>query len=284
MARFLPKAVDSILQQTGVDLELIVLDGGSTDGTQEILQRYGQRLRWHSGRDGGAAAALQRGFAEARGEFLGWLNADDLLEPGALQQACERLMETPESSAVYGRGWWIDEQGSILREYPVQDPTPEQFAKECPICQPACFFRASTHRACGGIDPQWKSAFDYDLWIRLAQHGPMLRDHRVWARSRMHRMNKTLGERNSAFEEGMAVLERHFHYVPFSWIYSQQVWRRDGRDQFFEPLRPSIPAYLATLPLGLTRNPRHPLRFFREWLGAVDWKGRLSGSSGNASH
>lgn len=279
MGNFIGQAIASIVSQESARFSYHVLDAGSTDGTVEILRQYAGRLSWRSHPDGGTAAALREGFDSAQGGILGWLNADDLLCPGALSAVGRAFQSNPDAVAVYGDAIWMDEGGNSIGPYPVREYDPGRLARECFICQPACFFRASAYRAVGGIDPSLHSAFDYDLWIRLSRVGPFVHIPVELAKSRMHRSNKTLGQRSEAFREGMAVLEKHFDYVPASWVYSEQVWMRDGRDQFFEPHRPSLAAFLASLPAGLRRNRRHRLRYLADWITAPDWRGRLPGAS-----
>lgn len=266
MAAFLGDTIESVLGQSYGPIEHIVRDGASTDGTVELLQSYGERVVWRSQPDGGAADALRQGFSEARGEILGWLNADDLLLPNAVEGAVRAFAAHPEAVAVYGRAQWIDGQGGVLGPYPVSPNAARLLNRECLICQPACFFRAEAYRAAGGIDASLQSAFDYDLWIRLARLGPFVHVAEDWACSRMHRANKTLGNREEAFLEGMAVLEKHFGYVPPNWLHSYWLWRRDGRDQFFEPSRGNAFTWAASLPGGLRRNPRRRASYLWDWL------------------
>lgn len=275
MAQFLREAIDSVLAQTYPAVEYIVRDGGSTDGTLQLLAGYGERVQWRSGRDGGAAAALRGAFGEARGEIFGWLNADDILRPEAVAGAVAALAEHPRAVGVFGRAAWISEEGGHIADYPVCAEAIQLLDRECRICQPACFFRAEAYRAAGGIDPAWGSAFDYDLWIRLARQGPFVYAAEDWARSRMHRRNKTLGNRGQAFEEGMAVLERHFGYVPPNWIHSHWLWRHDGRDQFFDKARGNAFTWLASLPAGLRRNRGRRARYLWDWLMAPAGGARL---------
>jgi len=266
MARFLPETIESVLRQSYPHIDYRVLDGGSTDGTLDLLRGYEGRFEWRSARDNGAAAALREGFAVARGAILGWVNADDVLLPGAVEGAVLALAAHPEAAAVFGQASWIDEAGRLIAPYPVLANATSVLDLECAICQPACFFRASAYRAAGGIDARWGSAFDYDLWIRLARVGPFIHVNQDWARSRMHRGNKTLGNRGQAFAEGMAILERHFGYVPAAWIHSEYLWSRDQRDQFFEPSRGSLRSWLGCLPEGMRRNHRRWRRYIWDWL------------------
>lgn len=275
MARFLPETIESVLGQSYPRIEYRVLDAASTDGTADILRRYGDRLSWRSAPDGGAAAALREGFAAARGAIFGWVNADDVLLPHAVEQAAAAFAAHPDAAAVYGRAFWMAEDGALLGEYPTGEDAAGWLEYECGICQPACFFRADAYRAAGGIAPAWRSAFDYDLWIRLARQGPFVFVPQDWARSRMHAANKTLGNREEAFREGMAVLETHFGYIPPTWFHTRHLYRTTGRDQFFDK-SPATPAsWLAALPAGLARNGAARGRYLWDWLTLPFRAGRL---------
>jgi glycosyltransferase involved in cell wall biosynthesis len=272
MAGSLTETLDSVLKQDYPAIEYIVVDGGSTDGTLEILQRYANSLRYSSGPDNCPADAVHKGLAQARGEILAWLNADDMYRPGAVRRAVEYLTVHPEVDIVYGDGWWIDERGQRIRLYPSMPFDPRVLERDCFICQPAAFLRASAYRGCP-IDPTLKASFDYDLWIRMAAAGlrfAYLPEH--LADSRMHRGSQTLYARDLVFRSSMALLRRHYGYIPFSWVFGYAAFRMDGRDQFFEPLQPSAVKYLVSLPLGVWYNRSHPFRYLREWV-AAPWKG-----------
>lgn len=279
MAKFLNHAIGSVLSQAAEDVEYIVADGGSDDGTVELLAKFEGRLRWSSMKDSGAADALARAFGEARGTILGWLNADDELLPGALTSVLDAFSANPDAIAVFSGGVWIDEAGCPLRPYPVATDAQAQLWRECLICQPACYFRADAYRAVGGIDRMLTSAFDYDLWIRLSRLGPMIYIPGVWALSRMHPNNKSLGQRDIMFSECMQVLSRHYQYVPFQWIYCRRLYDMYGGDQFFTPLEPSLLAYFLSLWEGVNANRRHPWRYLMDWGSQMSLSGlaRVSG-------
>ncbi len=269
MARYLREAIDSVLSQDYPNIEHIVMDGGSTDGTVEILESYGSRLRYSIGPDGGAADAINRGFREGRGSILAWLSADDRYYPGAVRLAVERLMAAPEACAVYGEAHWIDAAGDVIRPYPTQPLDLNRLGKECCICQPACFFRRSAFEAVGGLDPALQSAFDYDLWIRMARKYPFRHLPALLAASRMHPANKTMGQRGQVFEESIRVLRRHYHYVPMAWIHADLCCRTNRRDPFPEPL-PLFPReFLLSLPVGCWHNRRALVQYVSEWTGTL---------------
>jgi glycosyltransferase involved in cell wall biosynthesis len=270
-AKFVEETIQSVLAQDYPRIEYIVMDGGSTDGTVEILKRYEQRLRWISEPDRGAADAINRGFAISRGEVFAYLNADDVYLPGAVATAVRSF----EGDAVYGGAWWIDEAGKRLAPYPVRDFDLELLARECFICQPASFVRRDAFENVGGMDPELSLTFDYEFWMRLAKAYEIRRIDGMLALSRMHRTNKSLGQRAGVFRETFRILRRHYGYVPFQWIYAYLCYRADGRDQFFEPFQPSVLRYLESLPKGLAENPSAMARYFAEWLRVMSWGGLL---------
>lgn len=269
MAQFLPECLASVSGQGLSAWEHLVLDGGSTDGTRAILEAYAARFPGHVrlfwGPDGGAAAALEKGLQAARGEFFGWVNADDRLLPGALPAAVRALQQHPQAAAVYAAAEWVDEAGRPLGDYPVEPFRLERLAESCFICQPACWMRTDLVRRAGGIGSQWQTAFDFDLWWRLAKQGSLVQVEGRWAQSRMHTDNKTLGQRERVLEESMEVVRRHFGYVPFCRVHSLEAWKLDGRDQYFAPLRPTLGAYLRALPAGLRQNAGQRWRYLKEW-------------------
>ncbi len=242
------------------------MDGGSTDGTVAILERYRDRLSWSSGPDGGAAAAINNGFARTTGSIVAWLNADDAYEPGAISAAVAGLAVAPEAAAIYGEGVWIDERDEPLGPYPTVMPfDSSSLARECVLCQPAVFMRREALEAVGGLDPSLHYAFDYELWIRLSRVGPFATIPVRLARSRMHGENKTLGARKQVFQENIRVLRRHYGYVPVNWVYGYLSFLRDGRDQFFKPS--AIPRWCTW------RAYRPALAIICSSHGAIGWNG-----------
>jgi glycosyltransferase involved in cell wall biosynthesis len=267
-ARYLPEAIESVLSQDYPGIEYIVIDGGSTDETLAIVERYRHRLRFSSAKDKGPADAIHKGFSQASGSIFAWLNTDDIYLPGAVNVGVEYLVRHPEVDVVYGEGNWIDEQGAVIRRYPTLPFDPGTLARDCFICQPSSFIRASAYRRCS-LDPDVDPSFDYDLWIRMSQQGFRFAKIPAYlACSRIHREAKTIRERSRVFQSSISLLSRHYGYVPLSWIFGYTALRIDGRDQFLDPLRPSLRKYFASLPAGLRVNKAQRLRFLGEWLAA----------------
>lgn len=268
MEGYLRRTIESVLSQDYPNIEYIVMDGGSTDGTIEILKSYGDRLQYFSEPDKGPSDAVHKGFLRAHGDIFAWLGADDIYLPGAVRTGVEALMAHPEIDVVYGEGNWIDEHDAVIRRYPTLPFDPKDLEWDCFICQPASFMRASAYRRCG-LDPDVNFSFDYDLWIRMAKAGIRFQMiPQYLAGSRMHQGAKTINERQTVFDASMALLQRHYSYIPFSWAFGYAAFRHDARDQFFQPMKYSLRNYLASLPVGLRLNPTKRGRFLRDWLAA----------------
>jgi glycosyltransferase involved in cell wall biosynthesis len=280
--RYLEATIQSVLAQDYPHIEYLVMDGGSTDNSLDILKRYEGRLDWVSAKDRGTADAIDTGFERTSGEIFTYVNADDLLLPGAVSAAVDALEHHPEASGVYGDAWWIDESGARIAAYPVKVFDPKLLESECFICQPASFVRREAFANLGGLDPELSLTFDYEFWMRFSRLYKLQRIEQPLACSRMHSANKSLGRKKEVFEETFQVLRRNYGYVPFSWVYSYLCFTADGRDQFFEPLQPSLPRYAKSLPRGLALNRGAMGRYLAEWFGVMTWKGlqrRLGGAS-----
>ena len=176
------------------------------------------------------------------------------------------LKAHPEIDVVYGDGNWIDDDGSVISAYPTLDFDARILQRDCFICQPSAFIRASAYRKCS-LDPDWNFSFDYDLWIRMAKAG--FRFQRIpgmFSGSRLHRGSLTIYERERVYTMGIKLLSRHYGYVPVSWVFGYTSYKRDGRDQVFEAMKPTLGAYLASLPEGFRYNPHSKLRYLTEWI------------------
>ena len=160
----------SVLDQDYGNLEYIVVDGGSTDGSIDTIRRYADRLAyWVSEPDRGQSDALIKGFARARGDIQGWLCSDDLLLPGALKAVAGFFVRHPEACAVYGDALWIDAMGNPLR--PKKEPGFHRLAflfDHNYVPQPSMFWRRSLYERVGGLDTSFHLAMDSDLWERFS--------------------------------------------------------------------------------------------------------------------
>jgi glycosyltransferase involved in cell wall biosynthesis len=172
--RYVGATVRSVLDQDYAPLDYLVMDGGSTDETVDVLKSFGPRVRWVSERDKGQSDAINRGFAQARGEVLGWLNSDDTYAPGAVRAAAEFLAAHPDVGMVYGDADFIDASGRYIGrcQHVEKVFSPHRLLHYSDfIVQPAAFFRRSAFEAVGGLDPSLNWAMDYDLWLKFAAAG-----------------------------------------------------------------------------------------------------------------
>ncbi len=168
-ARFLEETLRSVLLQRYPDLEYLVLDGGSTDQSVAIIERYAEHLaHWTSERDGGQSAAIAKGFSMATGEVLCWLNSDDALLPGALLRVGSEFAKQPDLGVVYGNRLVVDENGRQLgATYPPFYLTQSSWAQGQSVAQESTFWKTEVYRRVGGLDVSKFFAMDYDLFARL---------------------------------------------------------------------------------------------------------------------
>lgn len=170
--RYLDATMRSVLEQQPAGVQYIVIDGGSTDGSAEIIRQHAPALHyWVSEPDRGQTDALIKGFDRATGDIQGWLCSDDLLLPGALDTVTRFFAEHPEVQAAYGDSLWIDGEGRYLR--PKKEMGFSRFAllfDHNYISQPSMFWRRELYEKVGGLDPRFNLAMDADLWERFSRH------------------------------------------------------------------------------------------------------------------
>lgn len=215
-ARFLVPTLESILQQDYPHIECIVVDGASTDGTVDILARYGERIRWISEPDRGHADAINKGWWMSRGEILAWLNADDLyVVPNAVSQAVAYLQEHPEVDVVYGDWGVIDEAGRVV--VPRRQPHPWDLAWAVATChyiipQPASFIRRRALEMVGWLDPTFnRQGKDHELWLRIGLRREIAYMPALLAYARA---TPGISQRGEEVAEGKVQLTRKFFSLP----------------------------------------------------------------------
>ena len=175
-APFLEETIRSVLSQEYPDLEYIVMDGGSTDGSVEIIRKYADRLaHWESAKDEGQAAAIRSGFAWANGEIFGWLNSDDTLAPGTLREIGEFFAAHPDVDLVYGDLNLVDVTGKPLYTARPLLRLGILVYENAFVPQQGMYWRRSLYERVGGVDPRLRFAMDFDLVIRFLLAGANVR-------------------------------------------------------------------------------------------------------------
>lgn len=186
-AAYLEQAIESVLSQTHPAVELIVLDDGSTDATAKVLGKYAGRFHFETQRNIGQAATLNKGWAMARGEVLGYLSADDYLHPDAVSRAAAALGEHPGAVVAYPDFELVDEASRSTGTVRAPDFAYRDMVMRM-VCPPGpgAFFRRSAFAAEGGWDEGLRRIPDFEFWLRMGLRGDFVRIPRVLAYYRVH--------------------------------------------------------------------------------------------------
>ncbi|MCI0413428.1 glycosyltransferase [bacterium] len=211
-AAFLEETIQSVFNQTYQDLEYIIIDGGSTDGSQEIIHKYETKLAYsQSKKDGGYADAINQGWMRATGDILAYLNSDDLLEKDALQKAVHAFSDSPDTDVVYGDTTLIDARGntlSVFRSEPFDLRSIFQTWND-PVRQPSAFIRKSVWDRFGGLDESFQFCADFEYWIRIAGGGArFLYVPDLLSRARTHSAAKSVGQQDVQAKELIRIFEK----------------------------------------------------------------------------
>jgi len=204
-ARYIEATMQSVLSQDYPRIEYIVVDGGSDDGTVDIIRKHALESDsllsenqnsitwWVSEKDKGQTDAINKGFARATGSILAWLNSDDTYEPDAVSAAVKYLQEHPEVGMVYGDCNFINESGRVIGKFNSAQ-TDYRLLRQgyVHIPQQTMFFRADLWKQVGPLDPSFYFAMDYDLWTRIAAISEIRYVPQTWANFRLHTSGKTI--------------------------------------------------------------------------------------------
>jgi GT2 family glycosyltransferase len=210
---FIETTIRSVLLQGYANLEYIIMDGRSTDNTIEIIRRYEPWLTaWVSEPDKGQTDAIQKGFNQASGELLTWLNSDDLLLPNALRHVALASRQRPDAVAWVGGCQRIDRDGRLLNTITPRGLERERLANwffDGFFYQPSCFFSANAYRQSGGVDPSLNFSMDVDLWLKLAAVGEFVPMPQTLSAAVIHDAAKSQSKKAEMHAEVMLVQIRH---------------------------------------------------------------------------
>jgi glycosyltransferase involved in cell wall biosynthesis len=192
---YIEKTIRSVLLQGYPNLEYIIIDGGSTDQTIEVIKKYEPWIHfWVSEKDNGKSHAINKGLAKTSGELLGWLNSDDYYLPGALFKVAMAYLEDTSVGAIYGQGHIVDATGAIIHTpklVPVTKATLFEWSFGNDFMQPSCIFTRKAWKESGTIDESLYFSFDVEYWIRIAEKFTFKRISDVLSISLSHPHAKT---------------------------------------------------------------------------------------------
>jgi glycosyltransferase involved in cell wall biosynthesis len=207
-AEFLEHTILSVLGQNYPNLEYFIVDGGSNDGSVEIIEKYSDQLTWWvSEPDGGQAEAINKGFRNATGEIVAWLNSDDMYAPGAITNAVKFFGDNPDIGLVYGNAVSFDKDGYPLNDLVFDDWGLKGLVTFNIICQPAVFFRRDILEQAGYLDENYHMLLDHHLWIRIARKTKIRHNTKVWAFARHHAEAKNVAQAPKFGEEAFKILD-----------------------------------------------------------------------------
>lgn len=208
---FIERTIRSVLNQNYPNLEYIIIDGGSTDDSTEIIKRYQDKLAyWVSEKDRGQAHAINKGFRRATGDIVGWLNSDDEYCPGALETVAKTFTANNDVDFVFGNRITVDENGRILRD---ERHTRFSFSAlvlyGMIVSQPASFWKRELFEKYGYLDESKRFCMDYDFFCRIGAHIKAKHIRKHLARFRRHPSSKSSTIRKVALEEHRQIRERY---------------------------------------------------------------------------
>lgn len=217
---YIEEALRSVIaNRKHADIELAVMDGGSQDQTLSVIKRYEDQISvWRSGPDGGQAAAVNRGIEALSGcRYLMWLNADDVYED---EYAVKRIADFADSSGCevcYGLSHFMDENGRITGEYPVEPFDRAALGDHCYLSQPSVLFSRRAYERTGKLNESLQMCLDYEYWIRLARRYEFGMIREYIGVTRMHAQTKTATMQAVHVREAVRILQRYYGKVPMHW-------------------------------------------------------------------
>lgn len=211
-AIFLDESIQSVLNQDYRNIELIVLDDGSSDNTQDVLRKYNGRFYWESHSNMGQAATINKGWGMSKGSIISYLSSDDFLASNAVSKAVDVLHKESEASMTFCNFYIVDEQSNILSERVAPDFNYEQLVSQL-VCMPGpgVFIKKTAYEQAGGWDPEFRQMPDYEYWLRLSLIGPFMKINDFLACYRVHAESQsyTVSDTGKS-EEPIRAIKKYF--------------------------------------------------------------------------
>ena len=215
-AEFIERTIQSVLDQNYPDLEYIIMDGGSTDGTVEILKKYDGKITWRSEKDNGQSDAINKGLEMAVGDIVAYLNSDDTYEPGALEKVAEFFQKNPDKKWVYGKCKIINEndveirkpitwyKNFLLKKFSFAKLLSENF-----ISQPATFWKRELLNEIGYFNENEHFCMDYEYWLRIGQKYPAGVISEYLANFRYYQNSKSGSVNKKQFQDELRIAKKY---------------------------------------------------------------------------
>jgi glycosyltransferase involved in cell wall biosynthesis len=221
--RFIEKTIQSVLDQSGVEFEYLIVDGGSSDSTLEIIKQYDDQLGWVSEPDLGQADAVNKGIKASHGEIIAWINSDDVYYPSAFEKVQQLFLRHPDVQVIYGNANHIDGDGNFIEPYPTEEWNYRRLRDYCFICQPATFFRRCLIDKYGFLKTELQYSMDYELWLRFGKYTQFLYCSEILAGSRLYKETKTLSQPVEVHAEVNTMQKQKFGRSSDKWILAYAV-------------------------------------------------------------
>ncbi len=195
-AQYIKQTIESVLsQQTDFEIEYIIIDGGSTDGSIDIIRSYESKLSyWVSEPDKGQSDAIAKGLARATGDVLAWLNSDDVLAVDAVDIALKYLIKYPSVGMVYGNRLALNENGQVLYRKRMLPIGANSVYVSMIVGQESCFWRRELYEKVGGVNPKRNFSMDYELFSSFAKVTKLSYCSKLWGAFRIHEESRTVTE------------------------------------------------------------------------------------------
>lgn len=272
-AQFLDKTIESVVGQKYSSLEYFIIDGGSTDGSVDMIKKYAKKypfIKWISKKDNGQSEAINKGLKMCKGDIIAYLNSDDTYYPGAIKKVVRYFKNNDKIKIIYGEGTHIDERGREIERYNTFLFSESKLKHNCFICQPTLFMRKEVFKKVGFFNEKIHTCMDYEYWIRASKYFYFNYIPFKIATSRIHSKAGTITLRSQVFKDVILTIKKYYGYVPISWLFGQADYKLTKADQIITK-KATNGFFLKTLTLFLVlkNNYKYPKKVFSEIVSII---------------